>query len=176
MESKDKNSLFERIYTGNFSYVYNFIYMKVLQKETAEEICSDVFLRAYKAIESYDPEIAGERTWLCTIARNLLINYYKRKASDKAEPVEELPEVPVEDDYSVTRQAANREVERLFALLNDEERELLSMRFGMELSVKEIAAVKGVSQNAMTHRIVRILEKLKKIEEKDGHSLSDFIP
>lgn len=174
MENKEKNSLFEKIYAADFSYVYNYIYMKVLHKETAEEICSEVFFRAYRAIETYDPEKAGERTWLCAIAHNLVINYYKSSAAKKTGSIEEAPEIPIEDNYGFSRQAANREVERLFTFLNEEEREILSLRFGMELSVKEIAALNNISQNAMTHRITRILEKLRKIEEKSGYSLSDF--
>ena len=148
--------------------------MKVLHKETAEEICSDVFFKAYKNIEAYNSERAGERTWLCTIARNSVINYFKSSEVRRTELTDEMPEVPVEDDYSITRQSVNREVERLLGFLSEEEREILSLRFAMGLAVKEIAEMKGITQNAMTHRLMRILEKLRRLEEESGNSFSDF--
>ena len=175
MEKEGYNQLFERIYLENFSYVYNFIYMKVLHKETAEEICSDVFMRAFRGISSYDPQKAGARTWLCVIAKNLLINYYKKRSNEIIEYTDEPADIAVKDDYGIMKQSANREVERLFRELSDDERELLSLRFGMELSIKEIAEMKDVSQNAMTHRIGRILDKFKKLEERSGNELSDFV-
>ena len=66
---------FEQVYSENFSYIYNYIYMRVLHKETAEDLCSQTFLNAYTHFDSYDPAKAGVRTWLCTIARNLTTNY-----------------------------------------------------------------------------------------------------
>ena len=171
----DKNSLFEEIYQDNFSYVYNLIYMRVLHKETAEEICSDVFMRAYRSIESFDSEKAGARTWLCAIARNLLINYYKNSAEKKLELMKTLPETPVEDEYAVLKQGVNNEVRKLLGSISEAERELISLRYMMELSIKDIAELKGTTPNAMTHKIGRIIEKLRRMEEASGKKLSDFI-
>ncbi len=172
--NSNKNAVFEKMYENNFSYVYNFIYMKVLHKETAEEICSDVFFKAYKHVEDYDPDKAGERTWLCTIAKNSVINYFSSSETRKTIPTDTLPEESRDDDYGITRQAVNSEVDRLLQFLNDEEREIISLRFAMEMPVKEIAALTGISQNAMTHRLTRILEKLRKLEEESGNMFSDF--
>jgi len=171
---QEKISFFEKMYQKNFSYIYNYIYMRVLHRETAEEICSEVFFRAFKNIESYDPKIAGQATWLCSIARNQIINYFQSNAVKRVELVDELPEIPVEDDYGITRNAINREVERILKMLSDEEREILSLHYAMDMSVKELAQVKGVSQNAMTHRLMRIREKCRRFEEESGNKFSDF--
>ena len=173
MNSK-KDAFFEKMYQEHFSYVYNYIYMRVLHKETAEEICSDVFFKAYRSIESYNPEIAGERTWLCAIARNSVVNHLRSSEVRNTSLTDEVPEVPVEDDYGIEKQSVNREVERLLGFLSEEERELLSLRYAMDVPVKELAEMKGVSQNAMTHRLIRILEKLRKQEEESGNKFSDF--
>ena len=46
---------FEKFYMDNFSYIYNFIYMKVLNVHIAEDICSTTFLKAFEKFDEYDP-------------------------------------------------------------------------------------------------------------------------
>ncbi len=174
--TEEQKAAFEKIYTEHFSYVYNFIYMKVLHKEVAEDICSKAFFNAFSHFESYDPAISGVRTWLCTIARNCLLDYYKSTSTNRLELTDDMPDVPVSDDYEIMKNPLNQEVGRLLSLLSSEEREILSLRFGMDLPVKEIAEMLGITQNACSHRLNRIIEKCRKIEEKAGNSLSDFLP
>ena len=170
----NRGVIFEKMYQEQFSYVYNYIYMKVLHKETAEEICGDVFLKAYEKIETYNYKLAGPRTWLCKIAHNCVVNHFQSSAVKKTVLTDEVEETAVEDDYTASAMPINREVERLLDKLNDEEKEIISLRYGMDISVKELAEMKGVSPNAMTHRITRILEKCRKIEEDSGNKFSDF--
>ena len=174
--SETKNEKFKEIYMENFSYVYDFIYMKVLHRETAEDICSETFTKAYAHIDSFDPNRAKVRTWLCTIARNCVYDHFKSSFKRRVDITDDLPDIPVEDEYSIIKNAVNEEVARLLKLLSDEERELLACRYGSKMSVKEIAEVYGVSQNAISLRIRRILEKCRKIEEKGGYNISDFLP
>jgi RNA polymerase sigma-70 factor (ECF subfamily) len=171
------NRDFEKIYMDNFSYVYNFIYMKVLNAHIAEDICSTTFLKAFEKFDEYDPSLAGERTWLCVIARNTVIDHAKSGYTRRTQLVEEYPEIPVNDETQekVIRRSAHEEVERLLGILTDEERELISMRYGMGIQVKEIADMLGVTPNSTTHRITRALEKCRKYEEKAGNKLTDFI-
>ena len=170
------NRDFEKIYMEHFSYVYNFIYMKVLNAHIAEDICSTTFLKAYEKFDEYDPSLSGERTWLCVIARNTVIDHAKSGYTKRTQLVEEFPEIPVSDEVQdeVIRKSACEEVERILGLLTDEERGLISLRYGMGIQVKEIASIFGSSPNSITHRISRVLEKCRKYEEKAGNDLRDF--
>ena len=71
---------FEEVYEQNFRYVYNVVYMRVMHRETAEDITSEVFVKAWKNYDRFDPEIATPVTWLCAIANNE-VKMYLRKAS-----------------------------------------------------------------------------------------------
>ena len=167
---------FEQVYSENFSYIYNYIYMRVLHKETAEDLCSQTFLNAYTHYDSYDPAKAGVRTWLCTIARNLTTNYMTSSSVRLSEALDEDTEQSIlshEDEYGIFRDDANKEAARLLSMLKADERELLSMRYGLELSVAEIAQSLGVTGNAVRKRIKKALDRCLSFEE--GRDLSDFI-
>ena len=171
------NRDFEKFYMDNFSYVYNFIYMKVLNVHIAEDICSTTFLKAFEKYDEYDPSLAVERTWLCVIARNTVIDHAKSGYMKRTQLVDEYPDIPVTDktQEEVERISVYDEVERLLEILTEEERELISLRYGMGIQVKEIADMLGISPNSTTHRITRVLEKCRKHEERSGNMLTDFI-
>ena len=173
---KKNHSLeFEKVYLENFKYVYNYIYMTILHKETAEDICSKAFLNAYTHFDSYNPSLASARVWLCRIAKNCLLDHMKSKFVSTTDFPEELPEVATQDSDPISRRAVNQELERLFAMLSEEDRQIISMRFYLDMQIKEIAEVMKSSPNTLSHRITRILDKLRKAEEKSGNSLSDFL-
>ncbi|SKB72522.1 RNA polymerase sigma-70 factor, ECF subfamily [Lachnospiraceae bacterium] len=164
---------FEGIYADNFSYVYNMFYMKLLHRETAEDLTSQTFLNAYSHFNEFNSSRASARTWLCTIARNLMIDYFRRNAIRPDTPTETLPELPVEDEYSVLKDPINQEVRFILSHIREEERELIAMRYGMDLSPAEISKILGISSKAVTERIRRLLEKSRKIEK--DRNLADIL-
>lgn len=162
---------FEMVYEENFSYVYNFVYMRVMHRETAEDITSQVFLNALSHYDSFDPDKASARTWLCTIARNTVINHVKSGRSQEI-PTEELPETPIEDDYGLRQMEINKEARRILIHLTEEERDLLALRYSLEMPVKDIAEMYGIDPKAMTERYRRLLTKCRKYTE--GSSMADY--
>ena len=172
----DNNIAFEQVYNDNFSYIYNYIYMRVVHKETAEDLCSQTFLNALTHYDSYDAEKAGVRTWLCTIAKNLTTNYLTSSSVRLAAPNDEeaiQSSMSAEDEYAVFNEPANKEAARLLSLLDDDMRELLSLRFGLEMSVSEIASFYGITDNAVRKRIKKALTKCMSYTE--GRDLSEFL-
>ena len=169
-----EKTAFEEVYEQNFKYVYNVVYMRVMHKETAEDITGDVFVKAWKNYERYDPEIASVLTWLCAIAVNE-VKMYARKASTSREfASEELPETSTEDEAEVntSAMAINREADRILRQLEDKDRELLSLRLAAELSFAEIAEILGTSQKAATERYRRLIIRCRKLTE--ARSMADF--
>ncbi len=166
---------FEEIYRENFRYIYNMVYMRVLHRETAEDITSQVFLNALAAFDRFDQEngLASPKTWLATIARNAIIDHARLASVRHEQATEELPEVPVFDEQDGTQMVLMQEVQRIMSQLNDKEREILTLRDLMELSYREIAEIIGVSEAAATERHRRTIAKCRKLEE--GKALSDFV-
>ncbi|XME01760.1 RNA polymerase sigma factor [Lachnospiraceae bacterium C1.1] len=167
---------FNEVYSENFSYIYNFIYMRIVHKETTEDLCSQTFLNALAHYDSYDVNKASVKTWLCTIARNLILNYLNSSAVKLAVPMPEDDNKAFsrEDEYPVFNDPANREATRLLLLLNENDRKILSLRYGLELSISEIAAYYGITENAVRKRITKALGRCYK-NTGGGMHISDLL-
>ena len=141
---------FAEVYEREYSYVYNYIYMQVMHRENTEDLVSDIFMRAMAHYDGFDPSKASVRTWLCTIARNCLIDYFRKNGRRKTENLDDAPE-PSADD----------------------ERELLSMIYVQELKNPQIGQILGINAKAVSERHRRLLAKLRAMEK--GKSSGDFL-
>ena len=166
---------FEEIYDQNFRYVYNVIYMRVMHRETAEDLAAETFAKAFKSFESYDPERAQPVTWLCAIAVNEVKSYFRKASTTRELMTDEIPETPTGDDEGerVRTLAINREAERILSALDDDERELVSLRLSAGLSFREIADLLGISEKAATERYRRLIAKCRKFTE--GRKMEDYL-
>lgn len=165
---------FEEVYEQNFKYVYNVVYMRVMHRETAEDITSEVFVKAWRSYDRFDPEIASPVTWLCAIANNE-VKMYLRKASTTNEIASDnIPEPESEDEAEATADAMaiNREAERILSMLEEKDRNLLALRLAAQLSFAEIAQIMEISPKAATERYRRLIGRCRKLTE--GLSMSDF--
>jgi len=167
---------FEAVYEDHFSYVYNIVYMHVLRRETAEDLTSDVFIKAYAAYAQYDPGRAGERTWLSTIANRLLIDHYRATASSKSDLVgdEVLNIIPCTDPgLEKVCDTANEAAYLLLSQLDPQERHLLEMRYLMDMKNPQIGEVLGINAKAVSERLRRLTEKCRRIA--DQHDLHEWL-
>ena len=70
-----KDTYFEKIYGSYYQSILNYMFCRVHNRAIAEELAADVFLRAYKYLDSYDHSKSSITTWLCAIAANHVRNY-----------------------------------------------------------------------------------------------------
>jgi RNA polymerase sigma-70 factor (ECF subfamily) len=113
------------------------------------------------------------RTWLCTIARNCLIDYYRKNGRRKTENLDDAPEPSAVDEYNILKNPINQEVYRLLEKLSDDERELLSMIYVQELKNPQIGEILGINAKAVSERHRRLLAKLRAMEK--GKNAGDFL-
>lgn len=164
---------FAEVYEQEYSYLYNYVYMQVMHRENTEDLISEIFMRAMTHYDGFDPSKASVRTWLCTIARNCLIDYFRKNGRRKTENLDDAPEPSEMDQYDILKNPINQEVYRLLEKLSDEERELLSMIYVQELKNPQIGQILGINAKAVSERHRRLLAKLRTMEK--GKSSSDFL-
>ncbi|MCA8943893.1 MAG: sigma-70 family RNA polymerase sigma factor [Planctomycetes bacterium] len=147
--------------------------MRVLhcERETAEDVCQEVFLRAYRALGRFDGKVKFS-TWLHTIAMNTSITEYRRRrALKRNKPTFSLDQpMPGADDDAPRNDPPSREVDpsdrvdqQEFAAavraavedLPDEFRDAVVLRDLQQLSYEEIGAILGVAQGTVRSRIHR---------------------
>ena len=172
-ETKRDKPDFAEVYERDYSYVYNYIYMLVMHRENTEDLVSDVFMKAMAHYDGFDPAKASTRTWLCTIARNCLIDYFRKNGRRKTENLEDAPEPSAVDEYEILKNPINKEVYRLLEQLSPEERELLTMIYVQELKNPQIGEILGINAKAVSERHRRLLAKLRAMEA--GRESGDFL-
>ena len=179
-ETKSKNTErtnvkedFSVVFEKQFSVIYNYVYARILHHERTEDLVSEVFIKAMKHYDSYNPTIASVRTWLTNIARNTLIDEYRKAgirnhesldADEEARP----PEPSYEDEYPIFQEDEAREVHLLLEKLSPKERELIAMLYFEKMKNEEIGQVLGINAKAVCERHRRLLVKMRGIAEKEG--------
>lgn len=150
----------ERFYTEYHNKVYGYIRARVNNREDAEDLCADVFEKAFRAADSYDATKAAPGTWLYTITRNTVINHLQ-----KFRPTEELPEDLTDNALPEDGILQTELLDTLAAALEkmpDELTDIIILRYYDRLPLTEIAMTLGMSYGAVKLRHQKALSLLRK--------------
>ncbi len=167
-QSGDADS-FARLYDVYVERVYRYVYFRVSDDATAEDITSQVFLKAWENLARYRSGSSPFLAWLYTIARNQVIDHYRTHKQSVA--IDEAVSLPAKDD------AVDKQVEYRFELqamrdalqfLTEEQQQVLILRFIVGLETNEISKQMGKAAGAIRALQMRALQTLSKyLKEKD---------
>ena len=143
--------------------IYNYIYYRVLHRETAEDLTSDVFYRALAYAASFDERKASYKTWLFTIAHNVVANHYRSNKNTLAiDDFDTLAaENDIQEDFNISEDI--RRLHNLLKTLPEREREVIALRFWGELTYNEIATRIGMREKSVSSMMSRLTTKLKNL-------------
>ena len=136
-----------------YDKVYRYCYMKLQNRQMAEDITQETFLR-FLENESYR-DMGKRLAYLYTIARNLCTDYYRKP---QMVPLDE--EIPVESGEEGIVSSVS--LKNAVLHLEQWEQELIFLRFVNEISVGDIGKIMNQSRFSVHRRINHILAKLKK--------------
>lgn len=154
MEDRD----FERLYGEHAEPLFGFLVYRTGDRALAEDILADTFERVLRARRRFDPRKASEKTWLYSIALNVLRDRMRRSAAEgrALERIDNPTAAPSPGDLE-----DRDELRRALHVLSDEEREAIALRFGAGLTVPEIAKLKKAQLTTVEGRVYRALRKLR---------------
>jgi RNA polymerase sigma-70 factor (ECF subfamily) len=153
---------FDRVYAQHAQAVYAFLAYRTGDRGLAEDLLADTFEAALRAHGRFDRRRGSERTWLTTIALNRLRDHARRRAAEaRAYDRVRAAAVPGGAGEALDAVADRDVVMRALAALSEEERECLALRFGADLTLKEIAAALGEPESTVEGRVYRGLRKLR---------------
>ncbi len=162
---------FGYLYKLYFSQVFTFINFRVASREDAEDLTNAVFEKALGAIERYRPKPAQFSTWLYTIAKNCIIDHYRKRRlpmDDEAEaggiPSSDLDSDPLARLLNAERKRTLREALRE---LTSEQREVVECRFFFEMSIQETALAMDKTDGAVKALQFRALDNLHRLLTED---------
>ena len=170
--SGDEKSLEVLIYKHK-SKIYNFIFSKVLNRDIAEDIFQETFIKVIKTLKNGVYNEEGKfLSWVMRISHNLVIDYFRKS--------NRMPKFEASDDYDVfqfiTDNAPNAEnnlikdqvvndLQNLITELPEDQKEVLNMRLYRDMRFKEIAEITGVSINTALGRMRYAIINLRKMIE-----------
>jgi len=154
--------------------VYRYVRFRVATREVAEDITSEVFLKALRAFRRYDASRASPRTWLLRIARNAVTDHLRslRRRSSLHVSLDRVPDLVADQPSQEERILREERIQALLnaaATLKVADQEVLSLRYGAGLTNQEIAEALGITDNAVAVRIHRALARLRAaVDEQTG--------
>jgi RNA polymerase sigma-70 factor (ECF subfamily) len=169
------NAAFDCLLERHNSNLFNYIYFIVKNKELAEDIFQDTFIKAIAMIQQGRYTETGKfRAWITRIAHNLIIDYFRQKKNENAISNDTvsgdllnnamLCESTVED--KLVRAQILSDVRKLIKQLPDNQREVLEMRYYHDLSFKEISEITGVSINTALGRMRYAILNMRKLADE----------
>jgi len=150
--------------------VYNLAYRFTARHESAEDLTQEVFVRVYRSLEQYDPQAGDLANWLMRLARNLVIDDYRRRGRTPTDISDDLTdhEYRLEShidapDRGVERQERSLQVHAAISKLPPDLRECVILRDIEELTYQEIVDILRIPIGTVKSRINRGRIELAKI-------------
>ncbi len=155
---------FNELYDIHFAKVYNFVYFRTHHKETAEDLTSKTFIKAWGNLDKFDEEKGSFSTWIYSIARNNIIDH-SRKNRNQPESVDldSILNASSSEDINLNT-STKLELEKIKGYLHtlpDEQRDIILMRVWDDLPFKDISAIIGKSEASCKMVFYRAMEKLQ---------------
>ena len=141
---------FEQLYQEHLNPIYRYVYSHMRNREAAEDLTSQIFLKALRSLDLKQSAHSGS-AWLFRVAHTTVADYwrayYRRATTHSLEALVETGwEGPIDADLSPVSTRAAERVEDILQALPERDREVLTCRFLLKLSIRETALSMGVTE------------------------------
>lgn len=159
---------FASLYDGYFERIYRYVYFRVADEQTAEDLTSQVFLKAWENIGRYKPSGAPLLAWLYTIARNAVIDHYRtRKETVALDEVIGLASEASAPDEEAELHFEAESLRLALKTLTDDQQQVLIFKFISGMTTEEIARHLGKRSGAVRALQMRALQALSRTLEEE---------
>lgn len=146
--------------------IYRYFFYRVRTREDAEDLTSEVFVRV---VESIKNQTGNFTAWIFRIARNLLVDYYRKKGRVKEVPLDDNIARDLKDPSSIKGiDLTQDELKKLLSHLTDEQREVITLKFIEGYSNGEISQIMKKSVGAIKALQFRALATLRETLKKEA--------
>ncbi len=161
-QARDNPEHFRELYRAYFPKVYAYVAYHVPNPPDAEDVVSDVFLKAMKRIGQFRGESFA--AWLFSIARNAISDFYRRNGHAPLD--DDLPADDPTPDLLLMRAELRAEILRLVGTLSPRRQEVITLKFFGGLRNQEIAEVLALDERSVASHLCRALRDLHERYER----------
>lgn len=167
---RGNQSAFRTLVEQYQDYVFS-VTLKILKnREEAEEAAQDAFIKAYRALASFEQR-SKFATWLYQIAYRTAIDKYRSRKPASQSLNDEQSHLQIQDEAAtpaekMEQKSSRKIIEAALAEMKPEDATLLTLYYLNEQSVKEISGITGLSVSNVKVKLFRLRSTLKKVLEK----------
>jgi RNA polymerase sigma-70 factor, ECF subfamily len=140
---------FQTFYQENLGLIYRYAYSKVGNRQEAEDLTSQIFLKVVRSLD-LKRDMRSMRTWLFRVARTTIADYWRVHYRGTAYSLDDLLEAgwegPVDEGAALHESSTAELVRDILQALPERDREVLTSRFLLNLSIRETAAKMGLTE------------------------------
>ena len=160
--TRAKEARLASLYEEYYDRIAHYVYVRIGDKSEAEDIASEVFLKALESLRTYEERGLPMQAWLFKIARNMVVDHLRKATKYKKIPIETV-EINDESDPQKTAET-NIEMEKVaiaMQQLTDAQKEVIQLRFFGGLNSREVSVLLNKSDGAVREMQRAALEKLR---------------
>ncbi len=163
VETKSTKATIGSLYEQYYGRIVRYIFVRINDQSEAENLGGEVFLRALQSLDSYRGRTEQMRGWLFKIARNLVVDYLRKRSKRRDISINEMR---IPDRLNIEEAVETKlEVERLSITLKQltpAQREVIGLRFFAGLSSAEVGKILGKSSGAVREMQRAAVEALRR--------------
>lgn len=154
LDSHDKT--FTKLYNDYSDKVYSLARFKGLGEDASLDIVQDTFLALFSTYHSFN-EKSSIKTYIVSIARHKIADYYRKKYLHNEDELDSNLEVPMDTEVLIEGLDVKRSIEKL----GEKDRELLHLVFTQGLNYKEVSIILDVPEGTVKSRMFKARKKIK---------------
>ena len=160
---------FAQLYDFYVEPIYRFVYFKLSNKEDAEDITSEVFLKTWNYLIIGENHVNSFRHLVYKIARNRIIDVYRERASRMECPIETIQNTAVTDDLRkiIEIKDEGEQLLQVMKKMKSEYQEVIHLKYVEGLSAGDIAEILEKSYTNVRVLLHRAVKKLKELAEAE---------
>ncbi len=175
--TKRDEAAFAELYNHYVEKIYRYIYYKVGDASEAEDLCGQVFLKAWEAIERYTWTGYPFSSWLYRLAHNLVVDHYRtHRESLPLDDAMVTREEPVDPEVALLNSIQAQELRQAIGQLTGEQRQVIHFKFIEGYDNTEIARMMNKKEGAIRALQYRALHSLQEIMVQEEQRAATFVP
>jgi RNA polymerase sigma-70 factor (ECF subfamily) len=174
VDKNHKEAMLTSCFNQYFDRIARYIYVRLGDKAEAEDLASEVFLKAYKSLDTFKKREVPMQAWLFKIAHNLLVDHHRKHSKINMIHVEDNLEIDAKSDTMETA-LVNMEYGKVLEAmdkLTQDQRQVVELRFFGGLTSEEVSNVMDKSNGAIRQMQSHAIKRLRQLLEKNNRPRS----
>jgi RNA polymerase sigma-70 factor, ECF subfamily len=161
-----------QIHDTYYTRVFRYVALRVADRQTAEDLTSEVFIRLLSALRDRHAPQNSLSGWLFGVASRVVADYYRQHYRGPETSLPDwLPDGSSDPAAQVDAALSHEQLHQALTALTEEQQNVIALRFGYEMSIREVATTMGKNEGAIKQLQARAVAALSRILAPEGRKV-----